>query len=174
MKDEINKKLLSRRKTHHFFKFKQFSFSIRIILLTLLAIIKTEKLKYLFNFSSQIYLVLINNDKNIINNFFDLEASKVLVNGIKIENHKNIKSRNLENEENKVTLYFNDPLTSCEKMFYQATNLKEIDLSKFDFSEVTTMSQMFMGCNNLERINFGNINTSSVTNMKQCFLYAGI
>ena len=54
-------------------------------------------------------------------------------------------------------------------MFDELNNIKEIDLSNFDFSEVTSMSYMFNYCHNLIKINFGNANTSSVKNMLALF-----
>ena len=53
-------------------------------------------------------------------------------------------------------------------MFYKLDNIKEIDLSNFDFSEVTSMHYMLY-CYNLEKINFGNANTSSVKRMSALF-----
>ena len=54
-------------------------------------------------------------------------------------------------------------------MFYLSTNIIEIDLSKFDFSKVTTMNKMFMNCSMLEKIEFGDINTSSLISMEYIF-----
>ena len=54
-------------------------------------------------------------------------------------------------------------------MFDGLDNIKEIDISDFDASKVTSMKYMFNGCKNLEKINFGNIKTSLVTNMENLF-----
>ena len=51
-------------------------------------------------------------------------------------------------------------------MFEGVTTMKEIDLSNFDTSKVTTMASMFNQCVDLEKITFGNIVTSSVKNME--------
>jgi len=55
-------------------------------------------------------------------------------------------------------------------MFNGLNNIKEIDLSLFDFSLVTNMSYMFNDCYNLEKINIGKINTSSVMDMRYLFM----
>ena len=43
---------------------------------------------------------------------------------------------NLEREENIITMRFGNLLTKCNIMFYNLDNIREIDLSKFDSSEV--------------------------------------
>ena len=54
-------------------------------------------------------------------------------------------------------------------MFEGLTNIKEIDLSRFIFSQINSMKNMFKGCTNLQKINFGNIDTSHVENMEGVF-----
>ena len=81
-------------------------------------------------------------------------------NGINIET---------EEEENIVRLIWNNKVTSCENFFSLLTNIIEVDLSEFDFSEVTSMNGMFSSCINLEYINFDNINTSSLIDMSFMF-----
>jgi len=49
------------------------------------------------------------------------------------------KSCQLASGRNNITLVFEDEVTSCERMFYVLTNIKEIDLSGFDSSKVTNM-----------------------------------
>ena len=58
--------------------------------------------------------------------------------------------------------------TSCYKMFedFEGTNL---DLSKFNTSEITNMSFMFHSCMNLEHLNLSNFNTNKVTDMCEMF-----
>jgi surface protein len=74
-------------------------------------------------------------------------------------------------KKNKITLIWKKKLVSCESLFESCFNINEIDLSKFDTSEVTSMARMFFECINLQRINFDNINTSSVTSMSRMFEY---
>jgi len=76
---------------------------------------------------------------------------------------------NKNNKENEITLVWKEKLHSCENLFESCDNISEIDLSKFDTSEVTSMARMFSDCRYLEYINFENINTSSVINMAFMF-----
>ena len=54
-------------------------------------------------------------------------------------------------------------------MFYGLGNIIEIDLSSFDFSQVTSMKSMFQECTGLTSIKFGNIDTSNLNNMYYTF-----
>jgi len=54
-------------------------------------------------------------------------------------------------------------------LFFADSNLKNIDLSSFDVSEVTDMSYMFYATS-LESINLSGWNASKCTNMKGMFL----
>ena len=124
---------------------------------------------YLKAFNSEIHLIITGKGtQNIISDSFNIQPSDILVNGIS----KNIicsKTCLLEDDSTNITLIFKNKLTTSAQMFNGLTNLKEIDLSKCDFSEVTTMYAMFNGCINLEKINFGNIITSKVNNMNESF-----
>ena len=105
--------------------------------------------------------------QNVLNNIFYTNPSEIIVN----EESKCWREKycNLENEFNNVTIKFDTQISSCARMFYQLTNVLEIDLSKFDISKVSNMEMMFSGCLDLERIIFGNINTSLVQNMYPLF-----
>ena len=72
---------------------------------------------------------------------------------------------------NKITLIWKQKLNSCEKLFEACINIKEIDLSRFDTSEVTSMASMFSECRSLETIDFSNINTTSVRDMSMMFYH---
>lgn len=54
-------------------------------------------------------------------------------------------------------------------MFEGCESLKELDLSNFDTDKVEDMSCMFNGCRALNYINLSNFNTSNVRNMKHMF-----
>ena len=54
-------------------------------------------------------------------------------------------------------------------MFYELKEVEEIDLSKFDFSGITSTNNMFANCEILKRIEFGNVNIPSLTNMEYMF-----
>ena len=76
---------------------------------------------------------------------------------------------NLEEEPNEIRIVWNSPIESCNFMFYDFSNIIEVDLSKFDASQVTEMSNMFKGCTSLTSINFNISNTSSVTDLSYMF-----
>lgn len=61
--------------------------------------------------------------------------------------------------------------TSMQKMFYSCGDLKSVDLSGWDISEVTDMTEMFYGCNDLQTVNFSGWDTSNVTTMRNMFQY---
>ena len=67
--------------------------------------------------------------------------------------------------DNLVQLVWNDAINFTKYMFYDCTNIIEIDLSNFDSSKVTDMYYMFANCRSLTSINFSNIKTSQVTSM---------
>ena len=54
-------------------------------------------------------------------------------------------------------------------MFYQAYNIKMLDLSTFDTSKVTNMGWMFASDMELTILNLSSFNTSNVTNMTSMF-----
>lgn len=60
-------------------------------------------------------------------------------------------------------------LTSTQNMFAECINLKSVDLSDFDTSQVTNMCWMFYGCSSLEGLDLSNLDTSSVTDMRSMF-----
>ena len=112
-----------------------------ILIINLFLCISISDEKYIYSkkltiYSSEIHMVIKGNgNQSILNDSFSIEPSEVFVNGIFRESCK--KFCELEYEENNVTLYFNDSITSCENMFYLLENKKEIDLSKFDFTYIT-------------------------------------
>ncbi|MCH5248970.1 MAG: BspA family leucine-rich repeat surface protein [Lachnospiraceae bacterium] len=62
-------------------------------------------------------------------------------------------------------------ITSTRGMFYGCHNLKNVDFSGSDTSQVTDMSHMFENCYRLEEVNLENINTSKVTDMNSMFMW---
>ena len=106
---------------------------------------------------SQISLVI--QGKGKIKYIYANEPSEVSVNG-KVQTKCKM-TCNLPKETNEIVLVFNNKIKSCAKMFYKLTAITKIDLSKFDFSLVTSANKMFTGYKNLESIVFGKINTKS-------------
>ena len=72
-------------------------------------------------------------------------------------------------QENIIKMIWNDKVSNCDNMFYGCNNIIEIDLSKFDTSEVESMSNMFKECESLKSINLFNFNTKKVKNMSYMF-----
>ena len=117
------------------------------------------------NKASQISLVI--QGKGKIKYIYANEPSEVSVNG-KVQTKCKM-TCNLPKETNEIVLVFNNQIKSCAKMFYKLTAITKIDLSKFDFSLVTSANRMFTGCENLESIVFGKINTKSLVDMQYIF-----
>ena len=170
MNDELNKNFYLKRKISNFNNLNYFLFLLKIICFMFGISLTEEKVIKLINFSSEIHLVIMGKgNQNLLSNLFSKNPTQVIINGINKDSCNNNKICELEYEENNVTLIFNNAITSAHTMFYKLNNIKEIDLSLFDFSKVNTMRYMFRECTNLEKIEFGNINTSIVTNMEQLF-----
>ena len=130
-----------------------------------------EKYNTIFkNYNSEIHLIInrVGNQKILSNSFYK-DPLDIIVNNISKKNSCN-RTCTLEENYNNITLIFEDPIVSFENMFDGLDNIKEVDLSNFDSSKVTSMAPMFRECKNIEKINFGNINTSSVINMERLFL----
>ena len=108
-------------------------------------------------------------EQSILSSTFSPQPSKILVNGeltnIVSQNKINI----LEGDINNITMKWNDKISNCQSMFNGLTNLKEVDLSNFDGSEISSMRFMFMSCINLESVNFNNIKTPYLDNMALLF-----
>ena len=168
MKDGKHNKIQLQKYKHYFPHFKNLLFLIKYIIILLSIKISNEHQRNLINYLSEIHLIISSNGtQRLLGNTFYKEPYEVKVNGILKNSCK--KTCDFDYEENNVTLYFNTPIISCEKMFYESINIKEIDLSNFDFSNVISMAYMFANCINLEKINFGNINTSFVKVMNHVF-----
>ena len=60
-------------------------------------------------------------------------------------------------------------VSDCSYMFYDCCNLYEVNLSKFDFTDVKNMSDMFNYCVNLKKVEFSEKNIDTVENMSYMF-----
>ena len=95
---------------------------------------------------------------------------QIMVNGNPTNIDEENRIINLQSGEKIITMKWNNRLNDCNFMFKDLTNIIEIDLSKFDSSEVETMQGMFYGCNNIKNIIMNNIFvTNKVTNMGYMF-----
>ena len=108
---------------------------------------------------------IVLNDKAYI---FGEIPTEILVNGSPI-NYTGKVVNSLINEDNNITMKWDEQITDCTAMFYGLSNIIYIDFSKFDSSKVTDMKCMFYDCTSLTSINFYNFNTSSVVNMNSMF-----
>ena len=68
-----------------------------------------------------------------------------------------------------IKIIFKNKMKDCSYMFRNCQNIKNIDLSFFDSSNVTSMKYMFGKCINLEKINLKNLNTENVKDMSYMF-----
>ena len=148
---------------------KEIFLSIILIIFQLINIIFADNLTNIeFNSKNIIYLKVKgkNGIQQIINQNY-ISDCIAYYNGFKIDFDGYILMEN--NKINNVTLIWENKLDTSEELFMDIEGIIEIDLSKFDSSNITSMRKMFSGCTNLQYINFSNINTSSVTNMSYMF-----
>ena len=141
-----------------------------ICFIIIINIIVTESLRNeKFNKLNEIKIKIFGKgEQNILSSEFSNPPSEVLVNGNLTSISQN-KISNLESDVNIITMKWNDKINSCVSMFDSLTNLKEVDLSNFDATEITTMMNMFYDCSNLESVNFNNIKTPSLVNIASIF-----
>ena len=76
-----------------------------------------------------------------------------------------------ENNTYIIEIEFPIKIKFCGYMFYNCSNITEVDLSKFDASEVTKMNDMFSYCTNIKTIKFKKQEINNVTNMNYMFNY---
>ena len=70
-----------------------------------------------------------------------------------------------------IILRFYIEIKDCSFMFYNCSNLINIDLSSFDARNVNNLSKMFFKCSNLENIDFTSFDTKNVNNMSYMFAF---
>ena len=94
--------------------------------------------------------------------------TKIFINDVevtKINSH----SVNVGNPDDIIKLYWSSTPTNCEYMFQSLSDITEIDLSKFESSNVNNINSMFSGCKSLLRINLANFNPGRITSMQSLF-----
>ena len=75
-----------------------------------------------------------------------------------------------ENEgEYKIKIIFKKKMIDCQYMFRNCNNIKSVDLSSFDSSNVNNMNYMFGKCHFLEEVNLNNLITDKVVDMSYMF-----
>ena len=68
-----------------------------------------------------------------------------------------------------IKIIFKKKIKDCSFMFSDCDNIKKIDLSSFDSSDVINMYYMFGKCHFLKEIKLDNLNIEKVTDMSYMF-----
>ena len=108
--------------------------------------------------------------KQVISNQYFLEKNypdEVMINGIKQE--KVTYNYYLNQTVNYIELIWSNLISDCRYMFYECTNIIELNFENFNTSNVEYMYGMFCNCISLISLNLSNFNTSKVTNMFRMF-----
>ena len=109
--------------------------------------------------------------QNILYENYTYKPDEISIEGNSYSIDQKNRIMNLINDENNITMKWNNALTDCSRMFYGLSNIKEIDLSYFDFSQVTEMTFMFRNCYNLEYIKFSNNINNKVIVREMLYLF---
>ena len=92
------------------------------------------------NSISEINLVIIGNGtQKILSDEYYLAPSEILINGEPYNDNIAKIINILGNDGNNITIKFNKKIETCENMFNGLSNIKEIDLSGFDASNVKNL-----------------------------------
>ena len=78
---------------------------------------------------------------------------------------------NFNEGDNEVILIWNKTITSCNCLFYGCKDIKEIDFSNFDSSNVIYMRYMFNECFSLISLDLSNFDTSELTDINKCLAF---
>ena len=132
------------------------------------------KLTFISN-KSLIKILFVNKGKNrYLSKYFNFKPSSVIFSESNYCDNSSI--CDILEEKQAISLNFdNIVINSCENMFKGLSNIKQIDLSEFNSSQVISMAHMFEGCSNLISIIFEKmgsskvIDTSKVKNMEYLF-----
>jgi len=106
--------------------------------------------------------------KKIFSQITEYYPDEVYINGDK-QNGNTTHSYNLNQTDNVIRLIWYNLISSCDCMFYECSNITEIDFSNFNTSNVDNMNYMFYGCSSLISLNLSNFDTSNVDNMNYMF-----
>ena len=137
-------------------------FLLLLLLILIIPVISQE------NRSNEINIKVIGIGNHIIlNNYYFSCPDEIYINETKVGENK-CSIITIAPETILRLVWFNK-LSSCEDMFYNISNITEIDLTNFDSSNIVSTRGMFQYCNSLELINFHNFHTSKVTDMCNMF-----
>ena len=124
-----------------------------------------------YTFLNEITIKIIGSEiQNILYENYSYKPDEIYIEGKSYSIDEQNRIMNLTNNETNITMKWSHALTDCTSMFYGLSNIKEIDLSYFDLSQVLSMSSMFEDCYNLEYIKFNNsienkLSVSDISNM---------
>ena len=110
-----------------------------------------------------------NGIRHFHNSLKELEETKV---DLYINNKKyKYKKSNIfqDVKEYEIIIKFNYYLKDCSNMFYNCTNLIDINISKLDTEDVISMKNMFYNCMNLTNIDLHSFDTKNVVNISGMF-----
>lgn len=93
------------------------------------------------------------------------EISSGESNEIEIANASYLFYQNVRLEQMDDILKLCKNITKAERMFQNATNLENIDLSKINTSKLTSLGYFFGGCYRLKELDLSPLDTSNVTDM---------
>ena len=147
---------------------------LNIIIIFLLISLTNESLLFRkLNYINSIIITFKETGRiNFLSQGYQFKPDYVLVNGIERDFEQSIDGRFnilLNEDEFTIKVVWNAPPTSCSNMFNGIQEIKSIDLSEFDTSNVSDMSFMFSECINLEELNLKNLKISSVTSLASMF-----
>ena len=117
--------------------------------------------------NQKIYFLNNPEDDKLINKELNETNIEVFLDNQKIKFQKYIISE--FEKDYSITLKFNVQIKDCSYMFFNCSNITEIDLSLFNSKKVTNMNHMFGRCYNVKEIYLFNFNTDKVTDMSYLF-----
>ena len=139
---------------------------VYLILIYIINLSKEEKKIYINSLSDITITIKGKGKQQIISTSFS--PNKIYINNI-LQNYTGSYANNLIEEMNVIKMEWNNPLTSTNSMFSGLKNITNIDLSKFNSSQLTNMDYMFKGCTSLVSINLDNFQTSKMNIMEYVF-----
>ena len=120
------------------------------------------------NYDIKATYLIEDNDKNkdikIIDKKFEKDC-EIYLNNQQINTPYTFK----EKGEYTITFNFKKELEDISYLFYNCSQLTDLDLSNFKTQNVKRMKCLFSTCRQLKKINLKNINTNEVTDMKDMF-----
>ena len=171
-KNDIYKSLIKKIKNINNLKHQM----LLLIIIILIFIPKLALNQILSDFRklNMAYIVTLNFDgtgkdsQQILGHKFKSLPSTILVNGNIQQNITNI-AYNIIEGNNNVTMIWDYDFESCEEMFYNLSDINEINFRNFESSKIKNMKNMFFKCSSLTSLDLNNFDVSLVTTMERVF-----